>query len=98
MEKINKTPLQNVQHDPTELERCQKDPVYFYNKYIRKESEKVLTKKEYERHVKAIGEFRKEMPIDSLPSFGTVGIDTDGNMFWEAPLKPKEDDISDRKD
>lgn len=39
--------LQNIQHDPTEIEKCVKDPVYFYNMYVRKEGEKVLTKEEY---------------------------------------------------
>lgn len=39
--------LQSQQHDPAELDRCRKDPVYFYNNYIRKEGEKVLTLEEY---------------------------------------------------
>ena len=44
--------LQHLQHDPVELERCQKNPAYFYNKYVRKEGQPVLTEGEYEELVK----------------------------------------------
>lgn len=44
--------LQSVQNDPAELEKCKQDPVYFYNKYIRKEGEPVLDEKTYKELVK----------------------------------------------
>ena len=53
-----KLPLQQVQKDPAELERCQKDPVYFYNKYIRREGEEVLTAEKYKAHVEAVEKYR----------------------------------------
>lgn len=56
MKQVGKTQLMNAQHDPVEMKKCE-DPVYFYNRYVRKEGEKVLTKEEYEEHVKKVDIF-----------------------------------------
>lgn len=47
-----KVSLRDLQQDKEELERCQQSPVYFYNKYVRKEGQKILTEEEYENSVK----------------------------------------------
>ena len=36
---------------PEEIRKCKEDPVYFYNKYVRKAGEPELTKEQYERAV-----------------------------------------------
>ena len=38
--------------DELELQKCKDEPVYFYNKYFRKDGMKKLTKKEYTDFVK----------------------------------------------
>ncbi len=48
--------------DQEELERCKKSPVYFYNKYVRKEEQKELTETEYENFVKQV-EYQRNMPL-----------------------------------
>jgi hypothetical protein len=60
--------FQNLQKDPAELEKCKKDPVYFYNMYIRKEGEKVLDEKEYKQLVANNVRFRNHPPgiIDAM--------------------------------
>lgn len=42
--------LQSLQLDVIEIDKCKKDPVYFYNTYIRKEGQKVLTQEEFEEY------------------------------------------------
>lgn len=34
-----------------EMQKCKDDPVYFYNKYVRREGDRELTKEEYDRLV-----------------------------------------------
>ena len=50
------------QVDPEELQKCKDSPVYFYNKYVRKEEQKELTEAEYEEFVKQM-EYRRNMPL-----------------------------------
>ena len=50
------------QADQDEFQKCKDSPVYFYNKYIRKEGQKELTKAEYEAFVKQ-AEYQRNMPL-----------------------------------
>lgn len=52
--------LQELQHDKEEIERCVQSPVYFYNRYVRKEGQKVLTEEEYRQYVLKSGELREK--------------------------------------
>ena len=48
--------------DELELQKCKDEPVYFYNKYVRKDGMKELTEKEYTDFVKQV-EYQKNMPL-----------------------------------
>ena len=48
--------------DEEELQKCKDSPVYFYNKYVRKEGQKELTESEYEDFVKQV-EYQRNMPL-----------------------------------
>ena len=50
------------QADQAELQKCKDSPVYFYNKYVRKEGQKELTEAEYENFVKQV-EYQRNMPL-----------------------------------
>jgi len=50
------------QADQDELQKCKDSPVYFYNKYVRKEGQKELTEAEYEDFVKQV-EYKRNMPL-----------------------------------
>ena len=56
--------------------KCEKDPLYFYNKYIRGEGQPILTQEEYDKEIKIIEECRNK--ID------------DKVKFNEYPLTPNE--------
>lgn len=45
-----------------ELQKCKDSPVYFYNKYVRKEGQKELTEAEYNDFVKQV-EYQRNMPL-----------------------------------
>ena len=45
-----------------EMKRCKQSPVYFYNKYFRKEGQKEMTEEEYSNHVTMI-EHMRSMPL-----------------------------------
>jgi hypothetical protein len=45
-----------------ELQKCKDSPVYFYNKYVRKEGQKELTETEYAMFQKRI-EHQRNMPL-----------------------------------
>ena len=48
--------------DQEELEKCKSSPVYFYNKYVRKEGQKELTEQEYNDFVKQV-EYQRNVPL-----------------------------------
>jgi hypothetical protein len=48
--------------DQEELQKCKDSPVYFYNKYVRKEGQKELTEAEYNDFVKQV-EYKRNMPL-----------------------------------
>lgn len=48
--------------DQEELQKCKDSPVYFYNKYVRKEGQKELTEAEYNDIVKQV-EYQINMPL-----------------------------------
>lgn len=48
--------------DQEELEKCKNSPVYFYNKYVRKEGQKELTEQEYNDFVKQV-EYQRNVPL-----------------------------------
>lgn len=48
--------------DQEELQKCKDSPVYFYNKYVRKEGQKELTEAEYNDFVKQV-EYQRNMPL-----------------------------------
>ena len=48
--------------DQEELEKCKNSPVYFYNKYVRKEGQKELTEQEYNAFVKQV-EYHRNVPL-----------------------------------
>jgi vancomycin resistance protein YoaR len=48
--------------DQEELQKCKDSPVYFYNKYVRKEGQKELTESEYEDFIKQV-EYQRNMPL-----------------------------------
>lgn len=66
-------PLKDLQQNREELDRCKKSPVYFYNMYVRREGQPVLTEDEYKEKMKV--EFHKRNTpnsqafnlIDDLP-------------------------------
>jgi hypothetical protein len=45
-----------------ELQKCKDSPVYFYNKYVRKEGQKELTEAEYNDFFKQV-EYQRNMPL-----------------------------------
>lgn len=50
------------QVDQEELQKCKDSPIYFYNKYVRKEGQKELTQDEYEDFFKQV-EYLRNMPL-----------------------------------
>ena len=48
--------------DELEVQKCKDSLVYFYNKYVRKEGQRELTKAEYEAFVKQ-AEYQRNMPL-----------------------------------
>jgi len=60
-----------------ELQKCKDLPVYFYNKYVRKEGLKELTEVEYEDFVKQV-ECEKHIPSNV------------GKHYNDIPLLPSE--------
>jgi hypothetical protein len=46
---MKQTPIQQKlsEQDEAELQKCKTSPVYFYNKYVRKEGQRELTEEEY---------------------------------------------------
>jgi hypothetical protein len=64
MKEDNKLNSGSVSHrlsqaDQKELQKCEDSPVYFYNKYVRKEGQKELTEDEYKDFVKQVEYQRK---------------------------------------
>ena len=45
-----------------ELQKCKDSPVYFYNKYVKKEGQKELTEDEYKDFVKQV-EYQRNNPL-----------------------------------
>jgi len=67
MNEENKLKSGSVSHrlskaDKKELQKCKDSPVYFYNKYVRKESQKELTEVEYDDFVKKM-EYQRNIPL-----------------------------------
>jgi len=54
--------------DQEELQKCKDSPVYFYNKYVRKEGQKELTEDEYNAFVKQV-EYERDMPLKFRKSY-----------------------------
>ncbi len=48
--------------DQEEYQKCEASPVYFYNKYVRKEGQPELTEKQWDDHVKMV-EYQRNNPI-----------------------------------
>ena len=48
--------------DQDELQKCKDSPVYFYNKYVRREGQKELTEVEYNNFVNQV-EYQRNMPL-----------------------------------
>lgn len=65
------------QADQEELQKCKNSPVYFYNKYVRKEGQKELTEAEYEDFVKQL-EYKRYMPLKLR------------NHYKDRPLTPSQ--------
>ena len=59
-----KTSIQNRLSlaDLDEMQKCRQSPVYFYNKYVRKEWEKELTEQEYSDFAKEVESLRNTPP------------------------------------
>lgn len=55
------TSLIELQKDRQEIDRCVESPVYFYNRYVRKEGQKVLSEEEYREYVLKAGALREKM-------------------------------------
>lgn len=55
--------MQELQNNNIEQEKCKKDPVYFYNTYIRKEGQPILSKEEYDRLMREIKDAGYVSPI-----------------------------------
>lgn len=49
-------------NDLNEIKKCENSPVYFYNKYVRKEGQKELTEDDYKNFVKQI-EYQRDNPL-----------------------------------
>lgn len=63
-----KISMQELQQNNEELNRCKESPVYFYNKYIRKEGQKVLTEEEYKEMIIAVQALRAKVSASSIGS------------------------------
>ena len=82
-----KTPLKKEDFTQEELDKCTASPVYFYNKYVRKEGMKELTEEEFKEQVTLYENIRNtpirrrnmDRPLlpaecfEKLPSFLKVG-------------------------
>lgn len=55
------TSLQELQKDRKEIDKCVQSPVYFYNRYVRKEGQRVLSEEEYREYVLKAGDLRERM-------------------------------------
>jgi len=67
----------NLELTNEELEKSENSPIYFYNKYVRKEGQKELTEKEYEEFVKQV-EYKRNTPPNSR------------NYHTDRPLTPNQ--------
>lgn len=72
--------LRDLQLDKAELERCVKSPAYFYNTYIRKEGQPVLSEEEYNRFV--------ELQTKAI-EVRVIHGRTKDHIIYE-PIKPKD--------
>ncbi len=50
------------QADQKELQKCKDSPIYFYNKYVKKEGQRELTEVEYEDFIKHVRS-QRNMPL-----------------------------------
>jgi site-specific DNA-adenine methylase len=75
--------IKTVEQNKEEMEKC-KDPLYFYNTYVRKENQPELTKEEYNNFLMLI-EKRRNGPIKFRGNFMRP-------LTPEECFKPKEND------
>jgi len=88
VKKTNRISLQDLQTLNTEQERCKKSPLYFYNTYIRKEGQPVLTQEEYDKLMKEWEDAR----------YSTTLKKRDGNTIYMKPINIKDNEQQKEKE
>ena len=63
-----------------EIEKCKKDPLYFYNTYILPKGKKPLTQEEYNSMIKQVELYRNSIPIRMRR----------GNYVFMRPINPQD--------
>ena len=100
MNEENKLNSGSVNHrlsqvDQEELQKCEDSPVYFYNKYVKKEGQKELTEDEYKDSVKQV-EHQRKTPLKLRKHYKDRPLAPDEcyekRTTTTKPLKPKRDE------
>lgn len=74
--------------DQEELDKCKNSPVYFYNKYVRKEGQKEVTEAEWHAVVEMI-ERKRNVPLKLRKHYQDLPLLPD-ECFKIQPNSPKE--------
>lgn len=77
MKKTDK--IKAILDNKEEMRKCEKSPVYFYNKYMRRKGERKLSEKEYASRQKQAIEMMNGAPLLKLRSH-----------YKDRPLLPKD--------
>ena len=80
------------QADQDELQKCKQSPVYFYNKYVRKEGWKELSESEYENFVKEM-DYIRNCRIDFDKRYANRPVIIPESECCELPTHSKADGI-----
>lgn len=55
--------LEALRNNEEEIKKCEENPLYFYNTYVRKEGQKEFTQEEYDEFVRQVELYRHGKPL-----------------------------------
>lgn len=90
----DKISLQDLQNNEVEIEKCKKDPVYFYNTYIRKEGQDILSKEEYDELVKEWEQAKSIINKSLKDRINVEKYPIKSNEGFDKLNRPDNDDVS----
>jgi hypothetical protein len=76
--------LEKLRDDKEERKKCEENPLYFYNNYMRREGDREFTQEEYDRHVEMVELYRHGKPL----------IGRTGKLY---PMRPDEAFLKEKK-